>query len=158
MASLQFDPISERWRPRFYYGGREFKRSLAGVQTEQEANAVRGRVEETIMLLERGRLEMPLTADPGQFILSDGKLDQKPVLPRALTLGDLFRLYEERLTEGAKEQNTIRIGKVHAPPSPSTAWLRHHAHRNSGKNSSGALRGPACQGDMEESQNQTAND
>jgi len=114
VASLQFDEKSGRWRIRFYFGSQEYKRSLKRIKTEQEALALKGRVEETIMLLERGRLELPVDADPAHYILSDGKLSQKVVVQKAATLGDLFDLYQKKLTQGAKETNTRRIEKVHA--------------------------------------------
>jgi len=69
MASLEADAASERFRIRFRYGGESYKRSLKTTD-RCEANAILGRVEETIRLLERGRLEIPPDADPGVFILS----------------------------------------------------------------------------------------
>ena len=76
MASIEFDEASKRYRIRFRYGGKPYKRSLKTTE-KREAEAVVGRVEETIRLLERGRIDIPLGADPGVFILSDGKLNEK---------------------------------------------------------------------------------
>jgi len=74
---------------------------------QREAYAVGGRVEETILLLERGRVEMPDHADPGEFILSDGKRFGKPVKPKIRTLSDLFQVYNRELPVGAKEETTL---------------------------------------------------
>lgn len=105
MASLQLDGLSGKYRIRFYYGGAEYKRSLKTAD-EKEALAVKGRIEETIRLLERGRLELPAGADPARFILSDGKMTAKPVVQKALTLAGLFSLYDSGMPDGAKEANT----------------------------------------------------
>ena len=112
MASLHRDEDSGKYRIRFYYGGVEYKRSLK-TSSDEEAQAVRSRVEETLRLLERGRLEMPPGADPARFILSDGKLNGKPVVQKALTLAALFALYEAGIPEGAKEPNTLTTERLH---------------------------------------------
>lgn len=85
MASLHRDEASGKYRIRFYYGGIEYKRSVK-TGNDEEAQAVKSRVEETLRLLERGRLEIPPGADPGRFILSDGKMNGKPVVQKALSL------------------------------------------------------------------------
>jgi integrase len=112
MASLELDPTSGRFRVRFRYGGIPFKRSLK-TGDRREAESVVGRIEETIRLLERGRLEMPAHADPGAFILSDGKLLSRIVAPSIRTLGDLFRAYRDNLPAGAKEESTIKAEDRH---------------------------------------------
>lgn len=69
MASLEPDKASGRFHIRLRYGGVSYKRSLKAAG-QQEANSVLGWVEETLRLLERGRLEIPPDAAPGVFILS----------------------------------------------------------------------------------------
>jgi integrase len=39
---------------------------------------IKARVEDTIRLLKQGRIEIPKGADPGVWIMSDGKLERKP--------------------------------------------------------------------------------
>ncbi len=112
MAHLEHNDASERYRIRFGYGSKEYRRSLKTAD-RVEANSVLGRVEETIRLLERGRLELPPGADPGTFILSDGKLNGKPVPFQAFTLKDLLSQYHETLPEGAKATATIDGEKIH---------------------------------------------
>lgn len=106
MASLERDRVSGRYRIRFRYGGQAYKRST-NTSDKREARSVQGRVEETIRLIERGRLVPPPHADPGTFILSDGKLNGNSNAPEIRTLGSLFDRYQKELPEGAKECSTI---------------------------------------------------
>jgi hypothetical protein len=68
VAYLRYDESSGNYFIRFRYGGASINRSLK-TNDRREAEAIRGRVNETILLLERGRLEMPPNADPAAFIL-----------------------------------------------------------------------------------------
>jgi integrase len=77
------------------------------------ALSVLGRVEETLRLIEQGRLEVPPKADPARFILSDGKISQSPASREAISLRRLFELYVERLPTGAKEGTTIGLERTH---------------------------------------------
>lgn len=106
MAYLRCDPQSGNFFIRFRYGGRSINRSLK-TRDRHEAEAISGRVSETILLLERGRIEMPSGADPAEFILSDGKRLGKPVKPKVSTLADLFRTYNDEMPAGAKAEETI---------------------------------------------------
>ena len=103
MASLEFDATCSKYRIRFRYGGKPFKRSVK-TNDQTEAEGVAARVEETIRLLERGRLEMPSGADPGVFILSDGKLNGKSSAERGQTLEALLALYRKSLPKGARRR------------------------------------------------------
>ena len=71
------------------------------------------RVEETIRLLERGRLHMPADADPGVFIMSDGKQAKKAVSERADTLEELLATYQKSIPTGAKAETTICTEGLH---------------------------------------------
>ena len=78
----------------FRFAGREINRSLK-TRSERTAQAVLQRVEETIDLVERGRLELPEDADLATFILSDGKIEKRHTCPkRQITLGELFIEYK----------------------------------------------------------------
>jgi len=112
MATLQLDPISGRYRIRFMFGTREYKRSIK-TKDEAVAKAIRGRVEETLRLLEQGRIELPPDSDPGRFILSDGKRNGKIIVQKVLSLEELFNLYRQALPEGAKEANTVTTERLH---------------------------------------------
>jgi integrase len=112
VASLQLDPKSGRYRIRFGFGGQEYKRSLR-TRDEGAATVILGRVEETLRLMEQGRIELPANVDPGRFILSDGKRNGKTIIQRPLTLDDLFARYRKGLPEGVKESNTMRTERLH---------------------------------------------
>lgn len=112
MASLRHDPKSGRFLILFRYGGRQFQRTLKTTRSK-DAQAICGRVEETIALLERGRLEMPPNADPGLFILSDGRCSERPTAPSVLTLRDLFTEYRRSLPDGAKEATSLQTEEYH---------------------------------------------
>jgi len=112
VASLEFDEASDRYRIRFRYGGRPYKRSIKTVN-QAEAAGVVARVEETIRLLERGRLEMPADADPGVFIMTDGKQVKKTTSERAHTLEGLLATYQESIPLGAKAETTIITEGLH---------------------------------------------
>ena len=117
MAALEFDAPSGFYRIVFRFGGRRFKRSLK-VKDAALAESIRGRVEETLADILRGRLALPPDADPGTFILSNGKLGRKPApvatapQPPA-TLGSLLAAYRAELPDGAKEANSLRTELIH---------------------------------------------
>ena len=77
MAWLEQHPTSRRFKVCFRWGGRQYKKTVKTTDPE-EADAIRVRLEENIALMERGRLEAPPDADLATFLLSDGKLTQRP--------------------------------------------------------------------------------
>lgn len=115
MASYDIDPKSGRYHFRFDWGTR-FKRSLK-LADKHEADRVKAAIEDTIKDIQRGRLVIPEGAEPGAFILSGGKLAGKPTpaepKPNAMTLGELFRLYDEGQTEGKKAATTRQMENYH---------------------------------------------
>jgi integrase len=112
MASIMQDPSSGRYYVRFRHAGVPYKRSL-GTADKLEAEAGLSRVTDTIRDIKRGRLQIPDDADPGVFILSDGKVEKKPKAPTVRILADLFRIYEENLPAGAKEDSTLAGERIH---------------------------------------------
>lgn len=112
MAHIRRDPRTRTFRIRFRYGGCCYQRSLK-TSDETEANAIRGRVKETLILIERGRIQIPPGIQPAEFILSDGKWSGKPERPVVRTLSDLFRRYEAELPVGAKEESTRKGEQRH---------------------------------------------
>ena len=91
------------------------QRFLAVLKTTdaKEAEACRGRVEENLRLVERGRLTVPAGADLGLFLLSDGKLEQPVSLARTVRLAELFATYQTQFTAGAKEVITRAMEDIH---------------------------------------------
>ena len=76
MAWLQEDPTSGNQHICFRFGGKKFRRSL---RTKDKKKATRklNRLEETIELIDSGRVELPTNVDIPTFLLSDGKLQVK---------------------------------------------------------------------------------
>lgn len=100
----------------FRFGGRLYNRSLGEV-AEGEAVARRKRVEATLHDVSTGRLTVPPDADAGLFILSDGKLAEKPkaaVQDEPVTLKTLWERYKADLPEGAKEKSSQATEALHA--------------------------------------------
>lgn len=140
MASVRRNSRSGQYLILFRYGGRQFQRSLR-TDSVKRANAICGRVEETLQLLQLGRLAIPEDADPGEFILTDCKRNGKTVLPKSHTVDDLLLLYENRPQNEAKEESTdygegvhIRHLRKHLKTSQaaqalSTSDLQHYIER-----------------------------
>jgi hypothetical protein len=106
MASLE--RRGNRFRVIFRLGGRKHHVSVKATG-EKVADACRVRLEETLRLVERGRLTVPAGADLGLFLLSDGKLE-KPV--------ELIR--------------SVRLTGVSMPLSKSLSWQEDNDHRTTG--------------------------
>ena len=75
-------------------------------EVEKEAEGLLGRIEENLILLERGKLDPPADGNLALFLLSDGKINHKPKIEPLLSLTMFFRRYREEFTKGAKEANT----------------------------------------------------
>ncbi len=63
----------------FRWVGKQYRRSCE-TRSEKEAQDIKARIEGTIRLLKQGRIQMPKDADPGTWIVSDGKVSVKPVV------------------------------------------------------------------------------
>jgi len=112
VASLEFDSSSRRYHIRFRFDGKPYKRSLK-TGDDREARARLGRIEETMLLIERGRLELPLDVDPATFILSDGKRVGDEQKREHLTLKQLIDRYQAELPPGTKEESTLESERTH---------------------------------------------
>src|SRR5262249_32616239 len=106
MASINQDPKSKIFRILFWYGGKQFHKSLKTAD-RKEAEAVKGRIEEALLAIERGWTKVPPHADLWQFIFSGGRREAKPALADVLTLERLFARYEELLPTGTIEANSL---------------------------------------------------
>ena len=112
MAWLEHHRSSATFHVVFRLGGQRFRQSLRTAD-EQEANTRLSRLEETIRLVESGRLVLPEHADPAAFLLSDGKLNGKLQVAERLTLGDLVQRYRAALPDGSLEPESLRIAELH---------------------------------------------
>ena len=111
MASIQQDP-SGNFHISFRFGGRRFKRSLK-TKHERKASAAASHVEENIRLIEAGRMELPDDVDVPTFLMSDGKLQDKPRVKSSTRLKDLLAEYTEATPAGALESTTLQTTGVH---------------------------------------------
>ena len=71
MASLHKDERTGNWIVMFRWCGQQFRRSCE-TASATTADGIKGRIQDTIRLLNLGRIEIPKGADPGVWIMSDG--------------------------------------------------------------------------------------
>ncbi len=97
----------------FNYGTKKYTRSLK-TSKRFEAKARLQRLEENIRLVESGRLEIPTTANPATFLLSDGKLQSNDVpIAEPLTLKSLFDGFFDSLPDDSLEESTRKMMQIH---------------------------------------------
>jgi len=96
----------------YRFGAVKDQVSLRNVDPK-EADACLHRFEENLRLVERGRLEVPPGADLGAFLLSDGKLNHRPVVQKPLTLKEFFDHHLEKHRNGVKESSTRYTEDIH---------------------------------------------
>jgi hypothetical protein len=70
----------ERYRLIFYHAGRRYAASLKTTK-ERDADAIAGSVDRMLMLLQQGALALPPGADLVTFVLSGGRVEEKPKPP-----------------------------------------------------------------------------
>jgi len=110
MASLE--KRSDSYRIVFRYGGRKYRHELK-TGNEREANALLGRLEGNLILLERGKFDPPGDGELALFLLSDGKISQKPKVEVSVRLASYFERYRKEFPTGAKEANTRYTEEIH---------------------------------------------
>lgn len=111
MAWLEQDP-SGTYHVAFRLGSRRFKRSLQ-TSTLRRAESRRCRLEETLELVNSGRLEVPPGSDIPTFLLSDGKVPTTAPKQKFWSLKGAYDEYLKQLPEGALEENSLRTFKTH---------------------------------------------
>jgi integrase len=98
----------------FRYSGRIFRASLRTTNL-RIANAAVSRVDENIRLVETGRLAIPSdTRELATYLLSDGRLSEKPVLPDVVSLSEVFDAYLIAMSDGSMESNSLATIRIHA--------------------------------------------
>lgn len=100
------------YRIKFRHAGRNESHPLR-TPDRKEAESCLARFEENLRLLERGRLDLPPDADLATFLLSDGKLNEKPLAEKPTALVELFDHYHARHPEGVKEETTRYTERIH---------------------------------------------
>ena len=94
------------------FGGKRFVRSLK-TKYENEAKELVARLERRQRLVETGDLEIPDGADIPTFLLTDGKLQQKPRANGTLVLSALFEDFFANLPAGSHEDSTLSYMQIH---------------------------------------------
>lgn len=110
MASLE--QRGNTFRIVFRYAGKKYQHRLRGA-SEREARGCAERIEENIRLLERGRLVLPADADLATFLVSDGKLNERPVPKARLTLAAFRDEYLAAHSQGSMEPKTLQTLSTH---------------------------------------------
>jgi hypothetical protein len=110
LASLE--KRGDSFRIVFRYSGRKYWQELK-TGNEREANALLGRLEGNLILLERGKLDPPADEELALFLLSDGKISQKPRVDVSVRLAAYFDRYRKEFPAGAKEANTRCTEEIH---------------------------------------------
>ena len=96
-------------------------------------------VEENLRLVERGRLEVPAGADLAVFLVTDGKLNAKPVIDQPLTLAEVFERYEAQLPE-AHGATALALRKFYGLNDETIEYFLEHVRADLGHtDSSGHL-------------------
>lgn len=129
MASIQQDP-SGNFHIAFRFGTKRYKRSLK-TKIERKAEATASHVEENIRLIEAGRMELPDDVDVPTYLMSDGKLREKPKAVNNIRLNDLESAYQQATPDGSLEPTTLKTIGVH---------LRHICRILGGKTNLRAIR------------------
>lgn len=112
MAWLEQHRTSGHYHLCFRFGGKKYRRTL-DTDDAKSAEATRLRFEENLVLLERGRFELPPDADLITFLLSDGKLAAPPVVASSPLLGDVFDRYLATCGNGSMEATSLEMLVLH---------------------------------------------
>jgi hypothetical protein len=115
VASLQLEQFGH-FHIVFRINGKRYKRSL-NTKSEAEALSRKETIEETLLLVGKGRLSIPARVNAADFILADGKIEASEPAdedertngtpPPSLTLQALFKQFFEAIPDGNLEETTL---------------------------------------------------
>jgi integrase len=104
---------NKTYRVVFMYAGKKYAYSLDTGQSDM-AEALRGGVERTLMLLTQGLLRLPEGADLIAFVKAGGKVEEpSPPLAERLKLKTLTDGYLASHANGAMEENSLATVRMH---------------------------------------------
>ncbi len=112
MAWLERDARTGFYKVGFRYGDQKLKKSLK-TSDRSEAESAKGGVEQTLRAIERGWATVPPGVDLGDFVLSGGRMTQRPAVPAKTTLAALFDSYFGSMPAGSLEDTTLSGMKIH---------------------------------------------
>ncbi len=101
-----------RFRLVFRLHGQKYQQVLAAT-TQSEAEQIKAATERTLDLIADGRVTVPVDADIGLFVTTDGRIAKLPAKSSTLQLGTLFETYHESLPSGTLEENSLTTIKTH---------------------------------------------
>jgi integrase len=111
VASLELR--NKTYRVVFLYAGKKYAYSLDTGEGDM-AEALRGGVEKTLMLLGQGLLRLPDSADVVAFVKAGGKVEEPPPpVAERLHLKKLTDGYLESHANGAMEENSLATVRMH---------------------------------------------
>jgi integrase len=118
MAWAEKDKQTGTYRIGFRFSGRQYHLPKEyRYRDAQSADAKCEDVNETIRLIEQGRIAIPDGVDLRSFIGSGGRINRKPT-PEApakpVTLGDLIDAYIEEMSEQGHRDSTLKTVRIHA--------------------------------------------
>lgn len=131
------------YRVAFRHGGRKLHYSV-GSDNQKEAKACMAGPQGNLRLVERGRLEVPAGADLAVFLVTDGKLNAKPVIDQPLTLAEVFERYEAQPTSTVTAcrssgwRSAVASIRTAPPTCASLSFRAARAERLSGARTRGA--------------------
>ena len=116
MASLE-TTASGNFHIVFWFQGQRYKRALR-TNRRREAGLRQARLEDTIRLVECGRIELPKDVDIPLFLLSDGKLGEAPAKtdptpPPQHSLEAVFAAFFASIPPGNLEESTLNCMHFH---------------------------------------------
>jgi hypothetical protein len=96
----------------FRFQGRRYYFTVGNV-TEAQALAKGTEVDETLGLLERGRLSLPEGVAIEEFVAAGGKVPTVSSRPETLTARQLFDRYLDTLSNGTIEESSLSTARTH---------------------------------------------
>ncbi len=110
MATLQLR--GDSWRVLFRYHRQQHGVTL-GKLPEKEATLRLARVEEILLRIKQGWLEVPSGCPITEFVEKDGKPSVAAPVDRTTTLGQLRQKYSEAVANGSIGEGTVYTIKIH---------------------------------------------
>jgi site-specific recombinase XerD len=118
MAWAEYNRQTNTYRIGFRFSGRQYHLPKEyRYRDAQAADAKCEEIDETIRLIEQGRIAVPEGVDFRAFIGSGGRISQKPIFEppaKPMTLGDLFDAYIREMSEQEHRDSTLRTIRIHA--------------------------------------------
>jgi len=103
---------SNRFRLIFYFQGKRYAASLKTTDRD-EADDIAGSVDRTLSLMQQNVLALPEGSDLVTFVLSGGRLEDRPKPPPIRTLAELKDGYLKAVGIGAMEDNSLCTVRMH---------------------------------------------